>query len=226
MAQNTRIVEFINARGSAIAEHIEALVRRHFRFFGVQPLIRQTEAEASPTAVMLPDGERIDIDGLSALSERELSELLRLRVAIAAGQRTILFVCTGNAIRSQMAEGIVRHFFHGEWASFSAGTMPMGINEDTVKVMREIGVDLSGQFSKHVDLFKDCTFDEVVILCSDAGTRCPVFPYVGKTEHMFFDDPLTPDVMSGAIILSMKSEIRSLRKHMQKALIAYLEGQE
>ncbi len=159
-------------------------------------------------------------------AERGLSELLRLRTARSTGLRTILFVCTGNAIRSQIAEGIVNHFFGGKWAAFSAGTMPLGVQKDTIAVMREIDIDLSGQFAKNVDLFKDCAFDQVVILCSDAGSRCPVFPYAGKTDHMTFDDPLSPDILAGAIFFSYKSQLRSLRNQMKKAICPYIERLE
>ncbi|MHB8166704.1 MAG: arsenate reductase/protein-tyrosine-phosphatase family protein, partial [Sulfuricella sp.] len=71
---------------------------------------------------------------LTAYPERGLSELQRLRTAKSEGLRTILFVCTGNAIRSQIAEGIVNHFFGDKWAAFSAGTMPMGVQKDTIAV--------------------------------------------------------------------------------------------
>ena len=157
-------------------------------------------------------------------SERGSIELLRLRTAKSAGLRTALFVCTGNAIRSQIAEGLVNHFFGDEWAAFSAGTMPMGVQKDTIAVMREIDIGIEGQFAKDVDLFKDCAFDKVVILCSDAGMRCPVFPYAGETDHMAFDDPLSPDILAGAIYFSYKSQLRSLRNQLRKAICSYIEG--
>jgi pyruvate,water dikinase len=155
-------------------------------------------------------------------SERCLRELARLDSAECAGMRTILFVCTGNAIRSQIAEALVNHYFGDRWAAFSGGTMPMGVHKDTIEVMREIGIDLSGQFAKDVELFKDCAFDQVVILCSDAGSNCPVFFHSGKTDQMSFDDPLSPNVMADAIVFSYKSELRSLRKEMQKDICAYI----
>lgn len=157
-------------------------------------------------------------------SGQGLNELLRFRIARSAGLRTILFVCTGNAIRSQIAEGIVNHFYGDKWAAFSAGTMHMGLQQETIAVMREIDIDIYGQFAKNVDLFKDCAFDQVVIICSDAGRRCPIFPYAGKTDHMAFDDPLSPDVLAGAIFFSYKSQIRSVRNQIRKEICAYVEG--
>ena len=152
---------------------------------------------------------------------KDQSEVLRCRLARAEGLRTILFVCTGNAVRSQIAEGIATHFFADKWAAFSAGTMPMEIHKDVIKVMKEIGIDLSAKNAKHVDLFKECVFDKVVILCSDAGLRCPDFPYAGKKDQMNFEDPLSL-VLSGGICLSYRSRIRSLRNEIRKAVTDYL----
>ena len=163
-------------------------------------------------------------ENLTVRAERGLSELARLDIAKKAGLRTILFVCTGNAIRSQIAEALVNHFFSGKWAAFSGGTMALGVHKDTITIMREIDIDISGQFAKDVDIFKDCAFDQVVILCSDAGSNCPVFFHSGKTYHMSFDDPLSPNIMAGAIFFSYKSELRSLRKEMKKELCSYIEG--
>ncbi|MBI5846520.1 MAG: transglycosylase SLT domain-containing protein, partial [Nitrospirae bacterium] len=124
------------------------------------------------------------------ITEKAKHELIRYRAARDVGISTILFVCTGNAVRSQIAEGIVNHFYQDRWAAFSAGTMPMEVQKDVIRVMNEIGIDLAGHWSKHVDLFMDCTFDRVVILCSDAGTRCPDFSYAGRKDQMNFDDIL------------------------------------
>lgn len=156
-------------------------------------------------------------------SDKDHSEFLRYRLARAEGFRTILFVCTGNAVRSQIAEGIATHFFAGKWVAFSAGTMPMEIHQDVITVMKEIGIDLSAKRPKHVELFKDCAFDKVVILCSDAGMRCPDFPYAGEKDQMNFEDPLS-SVLSGGICLSYRSRLRSLRDDIRKAVTAYLRA--
>lgn len=158
------------------------------------------------------------------ITEKAKHELIRYRAARDVGISTILFVCTGNAVRSQIAEGIVNHFYQDRWAAFSAGTMPMEVQKDVIRVMNEIGIDLAGHWSKHVDLFMDCTFDRVVILCSDAGTRCPDFSYAGRKDQMNFDDPLSPELLAGGICLSYRSRIRSLRNEIQKALDRYLKG--
>lgn len=224
MIRDPAIIEFLNVLNADEVGRIEAVIRRHLRSLGVHASFRHAESDSGQPAVVKLNGERIEIDKLSAFTEEDLNELLRFRIARLAGLRTILFVCTGNAIRSQIAEGIVNHFFGDKWAAFSAGTMPLGVQQDTIAVMREIGIDLTGRYSKHVDLFKDCNFDQVVILCSDAGRRCPVFMHAGKTDQMVFDDPLSPDILAGAIFFSYRSQLRSLRKQMKKMICPYIEG--
>ena len=157
---------------------------------------------------------------------RPTSELARLRGAHSAGLRTILFVCSGNSIRSQMAEALVNHIFAGGWAAFSAGTLPRPIHAETVAVLGESGVDARRQFAKHVSLFKDCAFDKVVVLCSDAGRVCPVFPYAGTAEQMAFDDPLWPDVLAGAVVFSYKPRLRALKAEMEREICTYLDALE
>lgn len=226
MVDNPAVVEFLNVRDADRIEQVEALVRHHLLALGIPASFRRADTGPGQPAAMRVNGTSIEIGKLAALSPQDLSELLRRRIAQIAGRRTILFVCTGNAIRSQIAESIVNHYLHDRWAAFSAGTMPLGIHRDTIEVMREIGIDLAGRHSKHVDIFKDCTFDKIVILCADAGTRCPVFQYAGKTDRMHFDDPLSPDVLAGAIFFNHKSQLRSLRDRMKKAIFAYFAGSE
>ena len=101
----------------------------------------------------------------------------------------ILFVCTGNSCRSQMAEGWTRFLKGDSIEPFSAGTVVQGVNPLAVKVMKEAGVDISHQRSKHIDEVIDSEFDYVVTVCDHARENCPYFP--GKTErvHVGFDDP-------------------------------------
>jgi protein-tyrosine-phosphatase len=161
--------------------------------------------------------------GTNDRGKRENDELLRHRTARAAGIRTILFVCSGNAIRSQVAEALVNHAFKGSWAAFSGGIMPMEMPKDVSVVMREIGIDTTGQYSKQVAIFSRCYFDRVIILCSDADRVCPILPACGKQEHMHFGDPLA-SVLSEGIVFSLGSALRGLRDEMQRAITAYLRN--
>lgn len=104
----------------------------------------------------------------------------------------VLFLCTGNSCRSQMAEGWARVLLAGRAEAFSAGTAPgAGIDGRAVKVMAEAGVDISGQRPKHVDSFKGESFDLVVTVCSNAEKNCPAYWGKGTRVHRGFDDPGT-----------------------------------
>jgi arsenate reductase len=101
----------------------------------------------------------------------------------------ILFLCTGNSCRSQMAEGWARHLKGDQIEAYSAGIETHGLNPDAVRVMAEAGVDISGQRSKHVDELRDIPFDYVITVCGHAHEQCPVFPGKAKIVHVPFDDP-------------------------------------
>ena len=102
----------------------------------------------------------------------------------------ILILCTGNSCRSQMAEGILRSI-DPDLEIFSAGTRPeKEVNPNAVKVMKEIGIDISDHFPKMVDRFSSETFDFVITVCDNAKENCPLFTgKVGKRLHIGFDDP-------------------------------------
>jgi arsenate reductase len=101
----------------------------------------------------------------------------------------ILFLCTGNSCRSQMAEGWGRHL-KGERADFySAGIETHGLNPNAMKVMAEAGVDISGHRSQHIDAFKDVPLDYVITVCGHADENCPILPGRTKVVHHGFDDP-------------------------------------
>lgn len=103
----------------------------------------------------------------------------------------VLFICTGNRSRSQMAEALLRYHGGGRFEAHSAGTEPKGLHELTSEAMQEIGIDISGQHSKHIDEFADQEFDYVITVCDSARQACPTFP--GKTVlHWDIEDPDVP----------------------------------
>jgi arsenate reductase len=102
---------------------------------------------------------------------------------------TILFLCTGNSCRSQMAEGWARHLKSAELDAYSAGVNPTALNADAVRVMAEAGVDISDHRSKHVDELAAIPFDYVITVCDQAHESCPVFPGRTQVVHRAFDDP-------------------------------------
>jgi arsenate reductase len=101
----------------------------------------------------------------------------------------VLFLCTGNSCRSQMAEGWARHLKSDFIDAYSAGVEPHGMNKSALAVMKEAGVDITGQRSKHVNDLRDVSFDYVVTVCDNAHESCPVFPGKTKVIHVSFDDP-------------------------------------
>ncbi len=105
------------------------------------------------------------------------------------GRLKVLFLCTGNACRSQMAEGWARHLKGDLVEPWSAGVSPRGVDPRAVQVMAEAGVDISGQASTHLDTLEDMHFDYVITLCDNAQKSCPVFPAGTRLLHVGFDDP-------------------------------------
>lgn len=101
----------------------------------------------------------------------------------------ILFLCTANSCRSQMAEGWARSLHPGTIEAFSAGTQPGQVHPLAIRVMAEAGVDLTSHRSKHLREFLGQKFDYVVTLCDDARENCPVFPGAAHMVHVGFPDP-------------------------------------
>ena len=101
----------------------------------------------------------------------------------------ILFLCTGNSCRSQMAEGWARHLKADVIEPYSAGIETHGMNPHAMAVMAEAGVDISSQHSKHLAELRDVPFDYVITVCGHAHESCPVFPGQTKVTHVGFDDP-------------------------------------
>jgi len=101
----------------------------------------------------------------------------------------ILFLCTGNSCRSQMAEGWARHLKADALEAYSAGIETHGLNPRAARVMAEAGVDISRQQSQNVHEFADVEFDYVVTVCGHANENCPIFPGRAKVVHVGFDDP-------------------------------------
>jgi len=104
-------------------------------------------------------------------------------------KKKVLFLCTGNSCRSQMAEGWAKALKGDVIEAYSAGIETHGLNPNAVKVMAEAGVDISGHRSKNVSDLMDVPFDYVVTVCGHANETCPMFPGKAKVVHVGFDDP-------------------------------------
>ncbi len=102
----------------------------------------------------------------------------------------VLFLCTGNSARSQMAEGLLRHFAGDQFEVYSAGLEPKTVNPYAIQAMQEIGLDISGQTSKSVmDYLSRVHMGTVITVCSNAEERCPIFPFSTQRLYWPFEDP-------------------------------------
>jgi arsenate reductase len=148
----------------------------------------------------------------------------------AAGTRVraklkVLFLCTGNACRSQMAEGWARQLQGERLDSYSAGTHPKSLDPLAVQVMAEVGVDITTQQPKSLDAVHHLLFDYVVTVCDDAHEACPIFPGPARVVHHGFDDPprLAAGASSQAEALGhyarVRDEIKTFIEQLPEALL-------
>jgi len=105
------------------------------------------------------------------------------------GKRRVLFICTHNSARSQMAEGMLRHLAGDRFEAMSAGTEETGVRPLAVETMREVGVDISGQESKTLARYLGEPFDRVITVCDEANEACPFFPGAAERLHWSLPDP-------------------------------------
>jgi arsenate reductase len=104
-------------------------------------------------------------------------------------KKRVLILCTGNSARSQMAEGLLRHYGGDKFEAESAGVIQSFVRPQAIEAMREIGIDISNHRSKSVDEFAGQDFDHVITVCDNAKESCPVFPGNVRRIHWSFDDP-------------------------------------
>lgn len=129
----------------------------------------------------------------------------------AYNKKKILFLCTHNAARSQMAEGLVNALYGDRYEARSAGNEPTEVHPCTATVMGEVGIDISAQRAKSLDEFDDALFEYVVTMCADAQENCPIFPGGVTYLHHAFDDPFSDVGPEGAPCTSfrhVRDEIR------------------
>jgi len=133
----------------------------------------------------------------------------------------VLFLCTGNSCRSQMAEAIVNARLGDRWQASSAGTRPAGyVHPMAIQVLREIGIEHQGS-SKSVEEIRDIPFDLVVTVCDSAAEECPLWLGPGRRIHMGFRDPSQASGSREEIF----AEFRSVRDSIAEGILALLEGE-
>ena len=123
-------------------------------------------------------------------------------------KKRVLFLCTGNSARSQMAEGLLRSVAGDRFEVFSAGSLPKGLHPATIATMNEIGIDVSGHRSKSVEEYYGQHFDYVITVCDRAKQSCPIFPG-SASLHWSFEDPAdAPPEQQGQTFSRVREEIR------------------
>lgn len=135
--------------------------------------------------------------------------------------KKILFLCTGNSCRSQMAEAWTNYLNKDDFNAYSAGIAPKGVDPRAIEVMAEEGIDISGQKSKEFDSLGDMEFDYVVTLCDNANEACPFFPAKTKLLHRGFDDP--PGLAEG---LKIEEEALNHYRRVRNEIKAFVENLE
>lgn len=134
-------------------------------------------------------------------------------------KQRILYLCTGNSCRSQMAEGFTNNLRGDEFEAVSAGVTPQRVDPRAIKVMAEAGVDISGQTAKDLQQFIGQDFDWIVTLCDNARESCPFFPGQARRVHRGFDDP--PLMVRGA---ADEEEALAVYRRVRDEIRAMVEG--
>ena len=132
----------------------------------------------------------------------------------------VLFLCTGNSARSQMAEGLVNHYLADTWEAVSAGTKPAEqVQPLAIKALAELGIDISSHVPKSVVTFRGEAFDVVITLCDDAAKTCPIWLGEGRVEHMGFPDPAAAEGSEEERL----ALFRQVRDGIRQRVLSYLE---
>jgi arsenate reductase len=136
-------------------------------------------------------------------------------------KKKVLFRCTENSCRSQIAEGILRHLMGNKFEVESAGTRPSVVNPMAIKVMAEIGIDISGHRSKSVEEFGETIFDFVITTCDAARETCPVFPGKARRLHWSFNDPAKVEGSENEILSAFRKVRDEIKLRIQEDFNKY-----
>jgi arsenate reductase len=141
-----------------------------------------------------------------------------------SGKQRVLFLCTHNSARSQMAEGLLRALAGNRFEAMSAGTEATHVRPLAIRAMRELGVDISGQESKTLDRYLREPFDYVITVCDDANEACPFFPGAANRLHWSFEDPSRAEGSEEERLAVFRSVRDRIRQRIEDDLGATSEG--
>jgi arsenate reductase len=134
-------------------------------------------------------------------------------------KRRVLFLCTHNSARSQMAEGLLRHLAGDRFEAFSAGTEATHVRPLAIRVMQELGIDISAQASKTFDRYLGQPFDAVITVCDQAAEACPVFPGAKQRLHWSFPDPSRAEGSEDDQLAVYRRIRDDIRVHIERELL-------
>jgi len=133
-------------------------------------------------------------------------------------KKKVLFLCTGNSCRSQLAEGYLRHFAGNRFEVTSAGLEPGIVNPNAIQIMKEEGIDISQHTSKHVNQFINQKFDFIITVCDNANERCPYFPGEAERIHWSFEDPAAAEGTEEEILAVFRKVRNQIKNKIQEFL--------
>ena len=141
-------------------------------------------------------------------------------VAVEVEDRVrVLFLCTHNSARSQMAEGLLRHLGGARFEAHSAGTEATHVRPLAIRAMNEVGVDITGQESKTLDQYLEEQFDYVITVCDDANEACPYFPGARNRLHWSFEDPSGTEGSEEERLAIFRKVRDEIREHIEQELM-------
>ena len=133
-------------------------------------------------------------------------------------KKTVLFICVHNSARSQMAEGLVNALHGDRFEAVSGGTEATRVHPAAIEAMAEIGIDISGHYSKSIDVFEGRRFDSIVMVCDDKQTDCPFFPGGKDYIHHAFDDPAACTGTEAEVLACFRKSRDEIRAWIEQTL--------
>ena len=140
-------------------------------------------------------------------------------------KKNILILCTGNSARSQMAEGLLKHICSNEFEVHSAGTKPSIVRPEAIKVLAEIGIDISNNRSKSIDEYGDREIDYVLTVCDNARENCPYFPARTRLIHHSFADPAEIGGSEEKRIAAFRAARDEIKKYLENDFVEILDAE-
>ena len=140
-------------------------------------------------------------------------------------KKKILILCTGNSARSQMAEGLLKHICQNKYDIFSAGIKPSIVRPEAIKVLREIGINISNNRSKSVDEFVNQEIDYVFTVCDNAKENCPYFPAKTKLIHHSFVDPAEIEGDEGTRLAAFRQVRDEIKKYLENDFVKIIKAE-